>query len=127
MTLIQAAKIRKYVDDLGSDANAGEHADFVSACYDALRDDGDMELQEQALNTLAWRNKQISLIQILLKHLEHEGLLQQRNVVIIIFQNSANQEKVHPKFTIDSGLSQAYVIYYILQAMTKCRFYVRWC
>ena len=41
------AKIRKYIDGLGSDANAGERADFVSACYDALRDDGDMELQQQ--------------------------------------------------------------------------------
>ena len=69
-----ATQIRKYIDDLGSDANAGPLTGFVTECYEALRGDGNKELQQQILNTLAWRSEQISLIQTLLKRLQHEGL-----------------------------------------------------
>lgn len=77
-----ATKIKKYIDDLGLEGNAGERADFVTVCYDTLKGDGDKELQQQVLNTIAWHNEQISLIQTLFKRLEQGGLLKWKNVVI---------------------------------------------
>ena len=78
-------------------ARMQERANFVSACYDALRDEGDMDLQQQILNTLAWRNKQISLIQTQLKRLEREGLLQRRNVVKDGFQELSRSRDISPE------------------------------
>lgn len=69
------SKIRRYIDDLGPAGNAGESADFISVCYDSLRGNGDQALQRQVLNTIAWREERITLIQTLLKSLHHEGHL----------------------------------------------------
>lgn len=38
-------------------------------------------------------------------------------------ERSADQEKFHPKFTINCGLSRVYVVYYGPEVMTRYRAY----
>ena len=110
-----AAKIQKYIDDLGSDANAGENADFVCVCYDALRGDGDTVLQQQILKTLAWRKQQLLLIQNLIHLLEDEGLVGRRNVIFRF-----RKPKDVSKSITGCGKLQGSVVCSIPQGMTWC-------
>lgn len=99
-----AAKIQKYIDVLGADRNAGENADFVCVCYDALRGDGDTVLQQQILKTLAWRKQQLLLIQNLIHLLEDEGLVGRRNVIFRFRKPKDVSDKVYNRLWKITGV-----------------------
>lgn len=68
-------EIRSYLRELGSETNAGNRVDLVSACYDVLGGDGGETLKQQTLNTIVWQHCQMTLVEATLKYLKQEGLI----------------------------------------------------
>lgn len=71
----QIVLIKKYLDKLGANANAGEYSDLSSACYEVLQEPEHDELKQQTVNTIVWQEKQMLLVKGTLEYLKKEGHL----------------------------------------------------
>ena len=71
----QILLIKKYLDKLGGNANAGERSDLSTACYEVLQDPEHDELKQQTVNTILWQDKQMLLVKGTLEYLKKEGHL----------------------------------------------------
>ena len=65
----QILLIKKYLDKLGGNANAGERSDLSTACYEVLQDPEHDELKQQTVNTIVWQDKQMILVKGTLEYL----------------------------------------------------------
>ena len=71
----QTLPIKKYLDKLGGNANAGERSGLSTACYEVLQDPEHDELKQQTVNTILWQDKQMLLVKGTLEYLKKEGHL----------------------------------------------------
>lgn len=65
----QTLPIKKYLDKLGGNANAGERSGLSTACYEVLQEPEHDELKQQTVNTIVWQDKQMILVKGTLEYL----------------------------------------------------------